>query len=209
MFYFSKHFSSTAAGGRDVDLACERCGRAYRYRLSREGSGGASAPYYLFAGSGQDRADRRAARNLRRRLDRGAELVPCPRCRWVNQALVDAHRADVQRGLIGAAAVLSVVLLMAAGLVWEAWIEADRRPGEAIPVATALFPAALAVAGVVAVPAAWWGRRLARRRIDPNRRHPHGRPDVPPGTPHALVEHVDPSTGRPRWIAAVTPDPDR
>lgn len=206
MFYVSKQFASSVAGERDVDLACEQCGRRFRYRLSREGSGAASAPYYLFAWSGQERADRRARRDLRRRLDRGAELVSCPRCRWVNQPLIDAHRADVQRGLLGAAAVMSVVLLVAAGLVWEGWIEAGRRPDEPVPVATAIFPVALAAAGTVAVPAAWCWRRLARRRIDPNRDHPGGRPDVPPGTPPALVEHVDPTTGRPRWVVAVTPD---
>src|SRR5688500_3352479 len=97
MFYFGKVFTATEAGRRMVSVRCEKCRTAFWYELSRVAVGRASAPYYLFQESAERRADRNAKRDLARRLEEDAELVPCPKCHWVNQELVNRYRSGLYR----------------------------------------------------------------------------------------------------------------
>src|SRR5437660_1384084 len=96
------------SGGKQIEaVTCEKCQTRFYYELARTGAGAATG--FLFAG---DAARRRAAaaaqRNLQVRLSREAELVPCPRCQWINQELIDKCR----RLRFGAAPILGVILLV-------------------------------------------------------------------------------------------------
>src|SRR3954464_13576384 len=97
MIYVGKDYSSTVSGRRLVSVVCEKCQTSYRYELTRQGHGSASSPYFLFADDLEDRAADRAQGNLAKRLDREAELVPCPKCYWINQDLVNRYRRRLCR----------------------------------------------------------------------------------------------------------------
>jgi hypothetical protein len=188
--YVGKEISATVAGRRLESVTCEQCGSRFHYELTRVGVGKASAPFFLLQGSASDRAGAAAQRDLTKRLSREAELVPCPKCFWVNQDLVDRYRRRLYRR-----APLLIVILVIAGFVaapvagvglTATFGYESRAPGRVM----------WAVLAVCILSPLWvlFVRRQLRRRTDPNRTYPR-RPVVPPGTPPALVERPDPQTG--------------
>ena len=186
-FYAAKHFSASATGSRRVAVECEQCRARFAYDLTRTGTGTASAPYYVGQGAAKARADRRANDDLDRRLSREAELVPCPRCHWVNQELVDRYRRGLLRGAPMLSFGLVVVAALAAVALWANDVGTERSAAIA---AAAGLP--LAVVPLVV-------RRIVRGRIDPNATFPR-RPVLPPGTPPALVEQPARPGAAPQYV---------
>ena len=72
---------SSAVGSRLVRVQCDKCGCEYFYELARVGSGQAHAPYAIGTRIALRRAEERAQRDLAKRLENDAELVPCPKLR--------------------------------------------------------------------------------------------------------------------------------
>jgi hypothetical protein len=180
VLYLGKKFTSTTAGRRIVEATCEKCQTPYFYELAREGIGMASAPYYLGQEAAEKRAERSAQKNLSKLLVNDVELVPCPKCHWINESTVRRFRKQCYRGswkyitLAIAFVVLSVPVVVA---VADSSAQLLRF--------TLLFQL-LAIAIVLMV------TPLLRSRIRPNRLFPDP-PVLPPGTPPAFLEQFDPN----------------
>lgn len=188
--FVGKIFTATEAGQRLESVACEKCGTAFHYELTRVGVGKGSAPYLLGQDAAANRAATAAQRDLTKRLNEEAELVPCPKCNWVNQDLIDRYRRRQYRR-----APLLIVIIVVAGFIaapilatglTEVFGYNSRLPSVAM----------LTLMTVCLLSPAWvlLGRQHLQRRIDPNLTYPR-QPNVPLGTPPALVETRDPQSG--------------
>lgn len=191
MFYFSKQLTATVTGRRLVSVTCQKCRTGYWYELSRVGGGRASAPYYLAQQAAQARADRAAQKDLARRLEQDVELVPCPKCNWVNQDLVDRYRQGLYRR-----APMLIAVCVAVGVLGYAIIAGITGGGGYHPNAGAARTVGAVLLAVGLSSPVWvlLPRRILRLRVDPNATYPRP-PALPPGTPPALVERRDPQGG--------------
>jgi hypothetical protein len=188
--YIGKEMTATLAGRRIVPVTCQKCATSFHYELTRLGIGKGSAPYFLGQKAATNHATAGAERELGNRLEREAELVPCPKCHWVNQELIDRYRGRQYRG-----AKLLIVIIMVGGLIAGPCLAAALTEKFGYQSRT---PAVMAlVLWLVCFLSPIWVlliRRQLRHRIDPNVTYPR-RPTVPPGTPPALVEERDPRSG--------------
>ncbi len=188
--YVGKEIAVNVTGKRLKPVACEKCASSFFYELTRVGVGKASSPFFLAQGWARKRAEKSARRNLDKRLAREAEMVPCPKCHWVNQDLIEMYRRRQYRG-----GWMLIALLIVAGVIATPVITAElyNSPGfrfdRAIPTQIAIFSLFLLAAVIV-----WFVRRMLRERINPNATFP-SLPNLPPGTPPALMETTDPQTG--------------
>jgi hypothetical protein len=180
--YYGKTFESSRAGGCIVGVVCDRCGRAYYYELARIGTGAHTAPYGIGSSRASQKAQDHSESDLQRRLAMEAELVPCPRCHWISEDLVEGYRLGRYRGVgklafaVGfAGSILSLIV------AWFIHIGS--------PLDRWLLPYLL-----IGGPATFTGiamtllllRRWLRSRIQPNRGFPQ-ETRLPPGTPPALI----------------------
>ena len=92
LLYFGKRLESARAGLCLVGVECDECGCEYSYELARIGSGGATAPYGIGKAAAARSSQQQSQRDLRKRLAYEAELVPCPKCNWINEELVHGYR---------------------------------------------------------------------------------------------------------------------
>jgi hypothetical protein len=188
VIYYGKQFHSASIGARLVEVVCDKCGCEYQYELARVGSGAASAPYTIGSARAANSAAEQARGDLNRRLAEEAELVPCPKCHWINEELVSGYRRGRYRGWTKLAAGLGLVGTLASML--GAWFvstgpAADRG---ALPYLLIGGPTiSIALAGLILLM-----RHLLRSRIQPNRDYPLA-PRLPHGTPTALLRN--PATG--------------
>jgi hypothetical protein len=182
LLYYGRRYDAASVGARVVGVVCEKCGCEYFYELARVGAGAASAPYAIGSAGAERSAKQQARKDLDRRLTEEAELVPCPKCRWINEELVAGHRRGRYRGATTLAVGLGVVGILAS--LAGAWFvslgpAADRG---ALPYFLIGGPAvSIALAAAVLLL-----RYLLRARIRPNRHHPQP-PRLPHGSPAALV----------------------
>ncbi len=198
--YFGKRFDSTQVGRRVVKVECNRCGCEYFYELTRIGIGAASAPYGIGTGSASRRAQKLSETDLQKRLTREADLVPCPRCNWINDELVQGYRRGRYRGL-NKLALLVGIIGTACGLIC-AWFVSIGPPADRGAVPYVLFggPAVFVLLTIAVILL----RNALRWLIRPNRHFPRA-PKLPPNTPPALM--LDSATGQLRLAGLCTIDP--
>lgn len=177
--YAGKVFTSIATGRRVIHVSCEKCGREFYYELVRHGVGSASAPYYLGQGSAKRRAETSAQKKLKRRLDRESELVPCPKCNWVNESMIEGFRRTSYRQLGSYAWALGAIVTVAM-FVTLSLINSKRPDGAAplVAVAVAVGTGAVCAAPLLLV------QYFLRHGINPNRTYPR-KPVLPLATPKA------------------------
>src|SRR5213079_1790864 len=90
--YYGKTFEAARAGECVVGVVCDKCGCQYYYELARIGTGASTASYGIGASRASQKSHDQSEIDLRRRLGMEAELVPCPRCNWINDELVQGYR---------------------------------------------------------------------------------------------------------------------
>ncbi|MBC8350776.1 MAG: hypothetical protein H8E66_02235 [Planctomycetes bacterium] len=188
MFISWKQFTSSTVAKMCVGVECDKCGCTYYYELSRIGSGTGTALY----GVGQTGASRAANDNsltdLQQRLATEAELVPCPKCNWINDELVTGFRQGRYRGLLttgGLVAIVGTVISLFSVWILSVGPAPDRG---AIPYfLVGGIGASISFMLVTLVLQIW-----LRNRIQPNRDYPLP-PRIPPGTPESLF--LDDETG--------------
>lgn len=190
--YVSKTYTATVTARVIRDVTCTKCGMVFHYELARFGTGYGTAPYMI----GQDKAEKTsveaATKEAERRLAQAAELVPCPKCHWVNDNAIGLFRREAYSGWTPWMVGFVVVGLTAAGCVYLA---SDPFKEDAAPVSPVVWiMLAATVLGTFALVIA---RMVLRSRINPNDTT-DGIPRVPPGTPPALVVTPDPAGGPPR-----------
>jgi hypothetical protein len=176
--YWGDHVDKEDVGRRFVPVECAKCGCQYFYELIRVGYGSAMAHYGIAYDRAVDRAEKSAERNLARRLAAEAELVPCPKCHWINDELVTGFRRGQYRKLGTLASILvkvgAIFYLIVGGLA------VIFDPFAAL--CFGIVPLGLsAAAGVILLL-----RTCLRSAIRPNRKHPLP-PRLPPGSPPALI----------------------
>ena len=192
--YHAKTYTAASVGGQIIAVTCEKWGCDYFYELARVVTGSASSPYGLTNSAASESAAKQARDDLGRRLESEAELVPCPRCEWINGDLVAGYRWGRYRKW-GIFAALCAIIGTATSLI-VAWFLSIGPAGDrgAVPYVLVGGPTIfLAIAGLVVRL-----RKFLRGRIRPNRDHPLP-PILPPGCPPALLR--DDATGELRVVA--------
>ena len=180
--YYAKQIESAELGERIVGVQCEKCSCEYCYELTRIGEGKGTAHYGVGAADATRAAIEQSLRDVRQRLALEAELVPCPKCNWINNELVHGYRLGQFRnaGMIA----LGVGFLGTIGSLICAWFISIGPAADRVALPYFLFGGptlfiSLAV-GVILF------RSWIRSRIQPNRNFPLA-PILPPGTPPALL----------------------
>jgi hypothetical protein len=183
--YFGGNYHSAAIGARLVEVSCDQCGTTYFFELARVGSGAATAPYAIGTGRAERSAKDQALRDRERRLQEEAELVPCPKCLWINDHLVTGYRRGRFRGATKAAVAIGIA--GACLTLITAWAASPGpAPADHGTIASILTKGMI---GSIAVPAFILVlRHFLRQRIQPNRDYPLP-PKLPHGTPTALVRN--------------------
>lgn len=182
--YHAKTINAERVGRRVVRVECAQCGCEYFYHFARIGFGSSQAPYGLGVGRATRSANQKAQKDLDRRMATEADLVPCPKCNWVNDELVTGFRranyrklGEAARLVAAAGVIIGFIVGLAVGI---------SAPGE-LPYVLILPAGCLLFA---------WGllvlRKWLRSRIRPNENHPFP-PTLPPGSPRALLR--DPESG--------------
>jgi hypothetical protein len=90
--YHGKTFESAHAAGYVVGVVCEQCDTTYYYELARIGTGAQTAPYGIGKTKAAQQAHTQSEADLEQRLAGEAELVPCPKCHWISDSLVQGYR---------------------------------------------------------------------------------------------------------------------
>jgi hypothetical protein len=116
------------------------------------------------------------------------ELVPCPSCGWVNKGAVKAYRKRFHRNLpwLAAAIVPGGYTVASCLFVGLEKLFPRRSP---VPISIALVLTAVSLFSPLWLLVL---KAFLRRRINPNKSYP-GRPEVPLGTPPAILEKKAPS----------------
>ncbi|HEX3313480.1 MAG TPA: hypothetical protein VHR72_01260, partial [Gemmataceae bacterium] len=146
------------------------------------GAGHSTAPYFIGIGSAKKAATDQARRDLRARLAREADLVPCPKCNWINDELVAGYRLSYFRRLGPAALAVAIVgiagSLLCGGLIYRGPANERFVVPYVLLGGSTIF---LLLAGFLLQLQVWM-----RRRIQPNLHFPSA-PKLPAGTPPALI----------------------
>jgi hypothetical protein len=200
VFYYGRHYTSASVGGRIIEVICNKCENKYFYEFMRLGAGSAVAPYAIGSAGAAKSATERAQRDMEKRLADEAEIVPCPKCQWVNEDLISGYRRGRYRALTMLA--LGILLLGTCITLIGAWFlsigpQADRSGVPSLLIGGPVISITLAGSIILL-------RNLLRNRIQPNRDYPLS-PKVPHGSPAPLI--LNPSTGE-LELAFATIEPD-
>jgi hypothetical protein len=85
-------YTATAKGSVTKDVACERCGHTYSYRMSRFVIG--IEKVFFSSSRGPEKAAKNAQTNLAKSLETAHDDVPCPECGWHQPAHVAYVRSQ-------------------------------------------------------------------------------------------------------------------
>ena len=194
--HFGKTLTATARGHGFKSVVCEKCATEFQYEISRVCAGYGYALGSLHEDGALQRAEKSARTKLARRLENDVELVPCPSCKWVNLAVITRYQESKYREWTwGARAIFFLGLLV--GFVLFVNFEAIfKRP--ASPLAAELLLELLVT--VILTLLVFIVQRWLRQRINPNRLV-NGKPDIPFGTPPALIKQDSPDGGPPTLVA--------
>ena len=183
MFVQWTHINVEELGKCSVRVECTNCGCQYYYTLIRICVRSTRVLYSIGAESATRSAREKAIEELDRRLESEAELVPCPKCHWINESLIEGYRRACYRSA-GAFAKVFAFIGVCILLVYAYWYYAD--PAGARTVLANFFVAAPALFWLIALAMVGLGRYL-RGQIQPNRYFPQ-----PPKLP-ARRSHCPPS----------------
>lgn len=175
MLYVALRYSAMVTANRIVQVRCDKCRQEFHYELIRQGSGSARTSLFGDRDAARWRAMESASKKANRRIAYEADPVPCPKCQWVNQELVDGFRRTCYRSVPLIAAVFAI---LSAGLYFLLSLDRDSGTSGDLNILSSI------AVGLGCGCAALIIRLWLRRMINPNRRFPHA-PELPVGTPKA------------------------
>lgn len=187
--HFARRFVSTRIASRIVGVECERCGCQYYFELRRAGIGEGTAHYGLLTESAKNSSSEAAKKALADRLSSDQEPVPCPKCNWINEYLIDAYRNEKFGGQRAVAVFLGVVLLILS-FAWG-WSFSTGHPDDRATVTLCFIKIPIGTVAIVAAFCLWKTWQISQ--FQPNATFPNP-PRLPPGTPPALL--LDQAAGR-------------
>lgn len=97
LFVLWTRCAATAKGTVQKLVTCEACGAEYSYALERETLGHGLSLYAFDLESAQRRAQERARTRLAKRLARDHDVVPCPKCGWIQANMMRIEKRDHAR----------------------------------------------------------------------------------------------------------------
>lgn len=105
----------TATGRKLKPVRCENCGHQYVYMLKRQASGGASALEGRELGA-EDKARTMAQSILDRKMKGAVDLVPCPKCGWVQERMIPVARRQHLAWMLWLGAALGALFFPIGGI---------------------------------------------------------------------------------------------
>jgi hypothetical protein len=190
LIFGGKLFTATAAGQRLETVVCEKCSTKYHYIITRLATGKGSAPYMVGQQAANERAVAASRSNLEKRLGREAEMVPCPKCHWVNEDLVRRYRRTLYRWMGKFAWIIPLaIFFLAIPISMSLYDQLGYNSKVPRDVQWSMDVLALLSPVIVLLV-----RHHLRQKVDPNRTYPRS-PRLPAGTPPAMLERVDPQSG--------------
>jgi hypothetical protein len=182
-------FDAAHVGHRLVEVVCEKCQFRYYYELARIGFGSSMAPYAIGSKRAAKDSTKQAREDLDRRLAQEAELVPCPQCHWINEALISGYRRGRYRGLGKLATVIACVGTLIPPVIALVLSNGPVAQRHTVPYFLLGGPAiSLTIAGLIFLYRNW-----LRSFIRPNKDYPRFPSKLPRGGPTALIRN--PMTG--------------
>src|ERR1700689_2583979 len=85
-------FQASAQGSVPKLVECDQCQFEYVYLLSRSVETEQTSLLFLDNERAREDAERLARTYLQESLDQGCEVVPCPKCGWVQEHMVQRAR---------------------------------------------------------------------------------------------------------------------
>ena len=130
--YIAKTYFATSQGKALREVECEQCRGRFYYWLSRSATGSGDAPYNLGGDSTAKRAAQEAEKLLNKSLAKDHDVVPCPHCGHVQQAMLRHARSRMYDGTWSLALVLLILgpLYTVAGLILLSSGSLNRRGQE-------------------------------------------------------------------------------
>src|SRR5574342_398476 len=89
--------TASASGVARKHVTCEACGAEYGYELERMTLGHGYTLYALDLEGAERRAEERARARLARKLAHEQEIVPCPKCGWIQADMARLGRRGHMR----------------------------------------------------------------------------------------------------------------
>ena len=131
-------FEATHAASVEKEVRCEKCQAEYVYWMRRSATGHGMSLLFADNEGARDRAASRAEASVRRKLERGCDVVPCPACGWIQAHMLPkarrAHRAWMRMA--------SLVLFILGALVFlPIAVGQSIPPSASPPVVLGLFAA--------------------------------------------------------------------
>jgi hypothetical protein len=145
---YATEYTATLSGSVLKLVPCEHCGAEYVYQLERSAQGSGTSFLFLDNDGAQARASARAEAELRQLLERGVDLVPCPKCGWYQANMLPVARRQAYRGMrnAGLCLLIGVIpLALIGGLINAA---AGGAPGGDPAIPWPVFLAGLIVLGL-------------------------------------------------------------
>lgn len=159
-------FKATVHGSVPKLVECEQCQFEYVYVVTRTAEAEQTSSLFFDTG-GREEAEQRAAAYLQEGLDQACEVVPCPKCGWVQEHMVERARElhhlwleYLARGLVltgafsASAAVLAIVIDLLANDLQITWVS--------------IVPGLVTAVGLGCGIPLWVYRRRLARRYHPN-----------------------------------------
>src|SRR5262249_28746596 len=122
---YAKEYTATLEGAVYKLVHCEKCQAEFAYEMRREGGGFGDSLFFFPNKSAQERALSKAQDDLRRRLEKECDPVPCPECGWYQEHMIPVIRRKYQFWMTIAAA-----LLLFAGFIMSLWFLGASLSGD-------------------------------------------------------------------------------
>jgi hypothetical protein len=91
-------------------VTCERCTHEFAFLMERTGEGAKTSLLFLNEDGASWAAKREAEAELQHRLERGVDVVPCPRCGYVQPRMVRKARREYHRWMLYVGGALLILL---------------------------------------------------------------------------------------------------
>lgn len=106
-----REIHATLSGSSLKSVCCEQCSHVYDYTIDREGVGEGFAYHFTSSKQARSEAEERAARDLRKQLQQGQDIVPCPVCGHVQVAMVEEARSEAHGWLTYVALLAGLIFI--------------------------------------------------------------------------------------------------
>jgi hypothetical protein len=157
---YAMNYTSTVQARIPKLVACEQCTFEYVYIMERTGQGSGTSMLFLDNSGAQDRATTSAHDEVRMKLERSCDPVPCPSCGWYQQQMVTRARYLRYRWMTNTAVVSFIFsgffLLFAVGFTG---LQGHRASFLTLACVWAIFGAAASLTVLCPVLKWRWSRR--------------------------------------------------